>query len=60
MCYMLKDEYISCLHFKTQILLHKTFCGVVMPSEDTNILGFNQYWKSDKTRTIIYAGIESM
>ena len=31
-----------------------------MPSEDTKILEFNQYWKSDKTPTTIYADIESL
>ena len=29
-----------------------------MPSEDTKILEFNQYQKSDKTPIIIYADIE--
>ena len=29
-----------------------------MPSDDTKILGFNQYQKSDKTPFIIYAGLE--
>ena len=28
------------------------FCGVVMPSEGTKILEFNQYPKSDKTPSI--------
>ena len=26
---------------------NKDICNVVMPSEDTKILGFNQYQKSD-------------
>ena len=29
-----------------------------MPSEDTKILEFNQYQKSDKVRFIIYADLE--
>ena len=29
-----------------------------MPSEDTKILEFNQYQKSDKAPFIIYAGLE--
>ena len=29
-----------------------------MPSEDTNILEFNQYQKSDKTPSINYADLE--
>ena len=31
-----------------------------MPSEDTKILQFNQYKKSDKTPLIIYADLESL
>ena len=31
-----------------------------MPSEKDNILEFNQYMKSDKTRYIIYGDIESL
>ena len=33
--------------------------SVVMPSEDTKILEFNQYQKSDKTLFIICSGLES-
>ena len=36
----------------------KTFCNVIMSSEDTKILEFNQYKKSDKAPFIIYADIE--
>ena len=38
----------------------KDFFGIVMPSEKDNILEFNQYMKSDKTRSIIYADTESL
>ena len=31
---------------------------VLRPSEDTKILDFNQYQKSDKAPLIIYAGLE--
>ena len=31
-----------------------------MHSEDTKILEFNQYWKSDKTPSVIYADRESL
>ena len=31
-----------------------------MPSEDTKILGFNQYRKSEKVPFIIYADLESL
>ena len=31
-----------------------------MSSEDTKILYFNLYWKSDKTPSVIYVDIESL
>ena len=37
---------------------NKSFCNVMMPSEDTKILEFRQYQKSDKARFIIYADLE--
>ena len=37
---------------------NKDFCNVIMPSEDTKILKFNQYQKSDKAPFIIYANHE--
>ena len=37
---------------------NKKFCNVIMPSEDTKILEFNQYQKSDKVPFIIYADLE--
>ena len=49
---------------KKQLELHKKvsenedFCNVIMPSEDTKILEFNQYQKSDKAPFIIYADLE--
>ena len=36
------------------------FHGVVMASEDTKILEFNQYQKYDKISSIIYTGLESL
>ena len=39
---------------------NKDFCSVVMPSIDTKILEFNQYQKSYKTASIIYADTESL
>ena len=35
----------------------KDFCNVVMTSEDTEILEFNRYQKSDKAPFIIYADL---
>ena len=37
---------------------NKDFCGVVMSSEDINILEFNQYRIFDKTQSIVYADLE--
>ena len=37
---------------------NKDFCNVIVPSEDTKILEFNQYQKSDKAPFIIYADLE--
>ena len=37
---------------------NKDFCNVIMPSEDTKILEFNQYQKSEKAPFIIYADLE--
>ena len=37
----------------------RNFCGVPMPSEDTEILEFNKNWKSVKTPSIIYTDLES-
>ena len=58
---------MNCLHsFRTKNKLkpqkkvceNKAFCNVIMPSEDTKILEFNQYQKSDKAPFIIYADLE--
>ena len=58
---------LNCFHsFATEnkLQLHKRtcenkdFCNVNMPSEDTKILEFNQYQKSDKAPFIIYANLE--
>ena len=35
----------------------KTFCNIVMPSEDSKILEYNQYQKSDKAPFIIYGDL---
>ena len=60
---------LNCLHsFITKNKLdsqknvceNKDFCDVVIPSEDTKILEFYQYQKSDKTPFIIYANLESL
>ena len=37
---------------------YKDFCNVIMPFEDSKILEFNQYQKSDKVSFIIYLDLE--
>ena len=58
---------MNCLHsFKTKSKLqshkkvckNKDFSSVIMPSEDTKILEFNRYKKSDKVPFTIYADLE--
>ena len=59
---------MSCLHsFNTKNKLqshkkrkNKDFCNVIMPSEDTKILEFNQHQKSDKAPFINYVDLESI
>ena len=60
---------MNCLHsFRTKNKLeshkklceNKDFCNVIMSSEDTKILEFNQYQKSDKAPFVIYADLESI
>ena len=59
--------YLKCLHSCTtekklkshkKVCKNKNFCNIMMPSEDTKILEFNQYQKSDKSQFIIYADLE--
>ena len=69
-CWFNGDTYcLNCLHFfraKNKLELHKklcenkNFCDVVMPSEDTKVLEFNQYQMFDKTQSISYADLESL
>ena len=39
---------------------YKDFCNIVIPSEDDDILEFNQYQKFDKAIFIIYADLECL
>ena len=39
---------------------YKNFYNVVMPTEDSKILEFNQYKKSDKAPFVIYADLECL
>ena len=38
---------------------NKDFCGVALSFKDTKILEFNQFQKSDKIPSILYADLES-
>ena len=58
---------LNCLHsFATEIkheshknvCENKNFCNVIIPSEDTKILEFNQCQKSDRGLYIIYADLQ--
>ena len=55
---------LNCLNCLNKLESHKNacknkdLCNVIMPSEDTKILEFNQYQKSDKSPFIIYADLE--
>ena len=60
---------LNCLHsfatenkreFLKNVCENRDFCNIVMPSEDTKILEFNQYQKSDKVPFIIYADLECL
>ena len=61
------DDFYSLNSFKSKgnleshqkVCENEEFSNVVVPSEDTKILEFNQYHKSDKT-FIIYADFESL
>ena len=57
---------LNCLHsFRTENKLeshkrvceNKGFCNIIMPSEDTEILQFDQYQKLDKGSFTIYADL---
>ena len=48
------------LNLLQKLCENKDFRGIIMPSKDTKILGFNQYKKSDTAPSIIYADLESL
>ena len=60
---------LNCFHsFRTKnkhespkkVCENKDFYNIVMPSEETKILEFNQYQKTNKAPFIIYADLESL
>ena len=48
------------LESRKKVCENKDFRKIVMPSEDTKILEFNQYRKSDKAPFIIFSDLESL
>ena len=62
-----RNNCLNCLlsfRTKCKVESHKIvcendhFCNVIMPSEDTKILEFNQYQKSDKAPFLFYEDLE--
>ena len=51
------EQKMNLNHIKPYVKI-KDFCNIIMPSEDTKILGFNQYQKSNKAAFIIYTDLE--
>ena len=64
--YFYHFSYLFSLRTKDNLKLHKKvcelkdFCSVVMASESTETLEFNQYRKSEATPYIIYADLEAL
>ena len=56
--YLLSFATKNKLESHKKVYQNKYFCNTVMPSEDTKILNFNQYQKSDKAPFITYADLE--
>ena len=48
------------LNYDQKVSQHKGFCYLVMSSEDTELLEFNQYQKSNEKSFNIYAVFESL
>ena len=60
MNYLLSNRTEKKLESHIKVCGNKDFCRVLMPSEDTKVLEFNQNRKSDKAPSIIYADLESL
>ena len=48
------------LEWRKKVCENKDFCNVIMPFEDTKIVEFNQYQKSDKVPFVIFANLECL
>ena len=59
-------NYLHSFRTATKLESHQKLCGnkkfegFVIPSEDTKILEFHQYEKSEKVSAIMYADFESL
>ena len=60
---------LNCLHSFTtknklkshkRVCENKNFCNIIMASEDTKILEFNQFEKSGQAQFVIYANLECL
>ena len=62
--FLLSELLSFCRNKKKQLQLNKRVCEnkdfykIIMPSDSTKILEFNQYQKSDKGPSIIYADLK--
>ena len=62
--FLLSELLSFCRNKKKQLQLNKRvcenkdFCKIIMPSDSAKILEFNQYQKSDKGPSIIYADLK--
>ena len=59
-CIIKRNNRKNKLESHRKICENKYFCNIVMTSEDTKILEFNQYKKSDETQFIIYADLRCL
>ena len=60
---------LNCLHFfrtenelksHEKVCIKEVFYGIVIPSQNDNILQYNKYMKSDKMSYIIYTDLEPL
>ena len=52
--------FIASIEKNKKVCQNKYLCNIVMPFEDTKILGFSQYQKSDRGSFIIYLDLECL
>ena len=52
--------FIASIESHEKVCQNKYLCNIVMPFEDTKILGFSQYQKSDRGSFIIYLDLKCL